>query len=337
MAFSVQNLRFLVRGGLLAALKAAIGATLRPQARELTIATDAKSMRVGDGLTEYASLSVLNPVVPSFQYLTDTGSTADSDPGAGLMKWNHATQASATVLYFDNTTNGTGTDLSTFFTSLQTAQLGFVHMVLEEDRTKWQLWKWTAITTASGYWKFTVTLQASTSTLSDNLPVRVTFTPMSGSTAGSTVWATVKKTTAQAKTSNTTLANDNELVFTCAAGKTYAIKLALVFNTNATADFKYALAYTGTFSLAVGRRVRQLANTPIGTDNELTVTEDYTATIGTAIPLTNTSGGYGLVEVRPFMFTTTTGGTFSVQWAQNTSDPNPTTVVAGCTLEYLEM
>lgn len=177
--FNTQTLRFLVRGGLLAALKAATGAALRPLARELTIATDVKSMRVGDGTTEYADLSVLNPVTPSFQYKTETGSTADSDPGVGLFKWNHATQSSATFLYFDDQTNGTSTDLSTLFTSLSGAPTGLIHIVLEEDRTKWQVWKWTAVTDGTGYWKFAITLQASSGSLADNLPVRVTFNALS--------------------------------------------------------------------------------------------------------------------------------------------------------------
>ena len=37
-------------------------------------------------------------------FTSDTGSTADVDPGPGLMRWNNATQAAATVLFFDNTT-----------------------------------------------------------------------------------------------------------------------------------------------------------------------------------------------------------------------------------------
>lgn len=177
MAYTVQNLRFLVRGGLLAALKAATGALLRPLARELTIATDALSLRVGTGSAEYVDLPVLNPVAPSFQYKTETGSTADSDPGIGLFKWNHATQSSATFLYFDDQTSGTSTDLSTYFTSLSAATSGYIHITLEEDRTKWQVWKWSAITDGTSYFKFAVTLQASTASLSDNLSVRVTFAP----------------------------------------------------------------------------------------------------------------------------------------------------------------
>jgi len=107
-------------------------------------------------------------------FTSDTGSTADSDPGAGLFKWNNATQASATALYVDNTTTA-GVSMTTFFASLPPN--GYIHLAQEDDATKWQLWKWSGLpTAAAGYYKFTgLTLMAAGTALDDNKSVAASF------------------------------------------------------------------------------------------------------------------------------------------------------------------
>jgi hypothetical protein len=113
-------------------------------------------------------------VSPSFNYKIDTGSTADSDPGAGLLKYNNGTQSSATFLYIDDVTDDTATDLSTFFASLGSS--GFIHLIQSNDASKWQLWKWTATPTdGTGYWKFAVTLQANAASFADDVDVQAIF------------------------------------------------------------------------------------------------------------------------------------------------------------------
>lgn len=124
-------------------------------------------------------------------FTSDTDSTADSDPGAGLFKWNHATQASATTLYFDNQT-ADAQSLTTLWGNLGIA--GFIHLQQSDDATKWQLWRWTAAPVdGTGYRKFTVTLQASGGSIADAKTVYATFTndrtfiaPRVASTASST-------------------------------------------------------------------------------------------------------------------------------------------------------
>lgn len=111
-------------------------------------------------------------------FTSDTGSTADSDPGAGLFKWNHATQASATYLYFDDQT-ADGINLDTFYGSLGTS--GFIYLQQSDDSTKWQLWKWTAAPTdGTGYWKFQVTLQGSGGSITDAKTVFCDFAGAGG-------------------------------------------------------------------------------------------------------------------------------------------------------------
>lgn len=115
-------------------------------------------------------------------FTSDTGSTADSDPGAGLFKWNNATQASATFLYFDNATLDAVT-VSTFWASLGAA--GFIYLQQADDATKWQLWKWTSTPTdGTGYYKFPVTLQASGGSIADDKTVYCDFKAGSGAAGG---------------------------------------------------------------------------------------------------------------------------------------------------------
>lgn len=117
-------------------------------------------------------------------FTSDTGSTADSDPGNGMFKWNNATQASATALYVDNQT-ADGVSMTTFFAALPAD--GFINLAQEDDATKWQLWKWSGLPTAgTGYYKFTgLTLMASAGSIADNKSVAVSFKGLGGtSTAG---------------------------------------------------------------------------------------------------------------------------------------------------------
>jgi hypothetical protein len=124
-----------------------------------------------------ADLAVLigaSDVDTDVTYTSDTGSTSDADPGAGLFKWNHATQASATALYVDNQTAG-AVSLTTFFASLPAD--GYIHLAQDDDATKWQLWKWSGLpTAATGYYKFTgLTLMASGGSIADDKATSVSF------------------------------------------------------------------------------------------------------------------------------------------------------------------
>lgn len=115
-------------------------------------------------------------------FTSDTGSTADSDPGNGLMKWNHATHSSATVLYFDNQTLD-AISVATYWASLPNG--GFIHIEQADDPSKWQLWKWTATpTNGTGYYKFTVTLQAYGGAIPDDKTVLVLFMPSATGSGG---------------------------------------------------------------------------------------------------------------------------------------------------------
>lgn len=85
-------------------------------------------------------------------FTSDTGSTADSDPGNGLFKWNNATQSNATALYVDNQTED-GVSVTEYWSDLPTT--GHVYIQQGDDATRWQLWRWGGVTLAAGYFKLT--------------------------------------------------------------------------------------------------------------------------------------------------------------------------------------
>ena len=111
--------------------------------------------------------------IKGLTFTSDTDSTADSDPGNGLMKWNNATQSSATVLYFDNQTLD-AISLTTLWASLSAT--GSIYLQQADDPTKWQEWNWTALPVdGTGYRKFTCTLQAYGGAIADAKTVLCDF------------------------------------------------------------------------------------------------------------------------------------------------------------------
>jgi hypothetical protein len=133
---------------------------------------------VGTGGTEVRGLT----------FISDTGSTADADNSAGFVWWNNATQGSATTLFFDNLTADAAAT-PTFFAAL--GATGFIYLQQSDDATKWQLWKWSAVTAGSGYYKFTVTLMVNAGAIADNKTVYTEFVGAGGgSSAASAVTIT---------------------------------------------------------------------------------------------------------------------------------------------------
>jgi hypothetical protein len=119
-----------------------------------------------------ASLAAAVANVPAQRYTIELLNTTDSDPGAGLIKFNNATPASATELYIDDSTSDS-VDLSTYFTAL--GATGWVKIQSALDAGEWAIFRWTAITDQTGYFKFAVTPQAAKGTLDDADAVLVTF------------------------------------------------------------------------------------------------------------------------------------------------------------------
>jgi len=108
-------------------------------------------------------------------FVADMASTADADPGGGKLRWNHATPASATILYVDDADAG-AVDISATWATLAVG--GFVYVQGRADsaaRANWQKWQITSVTDAAGYAKLGVSLQASAGTFADTDLIELTL------------------------------------------------------------------------------------------------------------------------------------------------------------------
>jgi len=299
---------------------------------EWALELDTGKMKIGDGTTVWNSLpyKTLGIATPCFRYTTDTGSTADSDPGAGLMKWNNATQSSATKLFFDDATSDTGTDLSNLFAELASSSTtGIVQMTAEDG--EFQVYKWTGIADGTGYFKFTVTHLCSSGAFADNIPIRVAFFPMpTAGGGGGSGFTFVRKATSESRSSTTTFADDTDLKLTLAAGTKYHIRGRGFFKSASGGGFKYQGAYSGTttgIGVLASRSNVSAATSAANPFNFVTEAQPS----GTN---TTASGGVGSFEI-DMIVETNAGGTFSIQWAQNSSNVTATTMMAGSYLSYL--
>lgn len=158
---------------------------------------------------------------------------------------------------------------------------------------------------------------------------------LSATGGGSGAWTTVPKPTSTIRSATITLANDPHLAFACTAGTTYRVRVEVNWQqANATMDMKLAIAYSAAFTEIWTRRRQAIPAALSGSDNEFT--QIAAGIINTALaPVTSTAGmGYYLFDTT---FTATDSGTFSVQWAQNTSDAGGLTLMAGSLVEYMAL
>jgi hypothetical protein len=149
-----------------------------------------------------------------------------------------------------------------------------------------------------------------------------------------TKWTTVLKAADQARASVTALADDDTLVIPMTAGK-YIIRGHIFYTiANATMDFKYGIAYSG--SMTTHHRYIRSFNVSSGSGTD-SVTESIDDSLVASQALTVTSVTHaGMLEVF-IIATPSNSGTWSFQWAQNTSDPGNAIVLGGSYLEYLKV
>jgi hypothetical protein len=146
--------------------------------------------------------------------------------------------------------------------------------------------------------------------------------------AGGT-WTTVFKTADEAKTSDTTLANDSTLTIAMDATSTYVFSFVVHHSTTAAPDAKYALDYSGTVASIYVTREH---NVPGGSFASADTFSQTTTTVPGA-QFVQANAGSGFIRITGII-TTTTAGTLGFQYAQNTSSGEPATVRAGSYLEY---
>lgn len=132
------------------------------------------------------------------RYTSDLGSTADSDPGPGLLKWNNATQGSATVLYLDDATLD-GASMTGLWAAMDLG--GFAYLQDATDQDIWQIWEIGTITDATGYVKLAVTLLAKGVDFADDSVMLVTLQQGPG-TGGTFTGGALSSALDEAKGSN---------------------------------------------------------------------------------------------------------------------------------------
>lgn len=130
---------------------------------------------VGLPLLAYGQMPRGNVLALRVPMLADLSATADADPGAGKVRFNHATPASATSLYIDDATTAAG-DLSALWATLHVG--GFVYLQGATDsaaRNNLQKWAITSVADAAGYGKVGVTLVTSNGTFANGDVLELTI------------------------------------------------------------------------------------------------------------------------------------------------------------------
>jgi hypothetical protein len=146
------------------------------------------------------------------------------------------------------------------------------------------------------------------------------------SSAGS--WVTVAKAADQSTANDTTLSDDSELTATLGTG-TWTVRGGIFFSTVAAADFKFGTAFSGSATVNGHRSISAAAESTSISAVTASVTHVSSAAVGG-------STGNGWAEFS-ISLTVTVSGTFSFQWAQNSTDAANTTVKAGSYIEYLQV
>jgi hypothetical protein len=140
------------------------------------------------------------------------------------------------------------------------------------------------------------------------------------------VWTTIIKMTDEARTSSTLL-DDATLKFTTVANTKYTIRIRVFMLTNTTADSKYRMAHTGT-TTRVQRAIYRTAT------SDTPAAQAALAAFDAADVQLTTTGTMPYVEEDIVLSVGASGGVFSFQWAQNTTNAGACTVFEGSYLEY---
>ncbi|GGD45659.1 hypothetical protein [Pseudoxanthomonas indica] len=130
------------------------------------------SAAIGVMLAEIGEVPRGAILVRRANYVADTASTSAGDPGAGNLRWNHATHASATHLYIDDS-DADAHDLSALWATLVAG--GWVYLWKADNLDVFEVWKVSAVTDAAGYLDLTVIWEAGAGAIADDTPLILTI------------------------------------------------------------------------------------------------------------------------------------------------------------------
>ncbi len=116
-----------------------------------------------------------------FQFST---TTADADPGAGILRFDSGTPASVTTIYVDDQGRASDADLSTVWANISGAR---VLITQHDDASKYLLGEVTAVADGTGYYKLTVTVEDSGTLIDDAAALSFVVLGGGGGSGGGTI------------------------------------------------------------------------------------------------------------------------------------------------------
>lgn len=137
----------------------------------------------------------------------------------------------------------------------------------------------------------------------------------------------VIKAADESKNNSAVVADDNTLIVPLVANTNYALRLDVFWLTNATADLKYRLVFTGT-TTRVRRRIKRTATSDTAMTFELKTAFDA------ADVILSTTGLNPHLSEEIILQVGASGGNLKLQWGQVTSNAGPTTCLEGSYIEY---
>lgn len=146
-----------------------------------------------------------------------------------------------------------------------------------------------------------------------------------------TLLTVVKKTANETIQSDVTLGDDDTLKFSVAANTKYFFRLTVLYDTGAAPDIQFRL--NGPTSPTLVRyRFHAIGSSA---DSGYTVAQVFLAYTTTIVLAAGNNGGY--LQIEGVLHNGANTGTLALQWAQNSSTASDTTVLAGSTLEYMQI
>lgn len=140
-------------------------------------------------------------------------------------------------------------------------------------------------------------------------------------------WATTTKLANEARSSDTALTSDDEVLFAVVANGEYRFRGVVFWNTNTTADFKFD--FDGPAAPTLVRIVVSIGSDPAGGFSANGLFSAFNELV--TLTGTETDGG---MHFEGIVHNGANAGNVSFRWAQNTSDGGNTTVYAGSYIEY---
>lgn len=144
-----------------------------------------------------------------------------------------------------------------------------------------------------------------------------------GLAPGSNGYAAIRKTASESVTSSTTLQNDDALLFAVGANQVWTLDLVLFVDGATTGDIKLGVTVPASTTYQIGGLGNIVAASGIDSDEHNATLTTGTISFGTAGTGTTT-----MIIARGTLATSSTAGSVTLQWAQDTSDATATRVLA---------